>query len=78
MASPGSLHMNTSIENIEFTKEKVFGQLMLAVGLLARGRHGRQKLLIPKGDLTGTLEERSTITLLPVWLHSGIDTFCLP
>ena len=33
---------------------------------------------IPECDLTSRLEERSTITLLPVRSHSGIDTFCLP
>ena len=29
------------------------------------------------GNLTGRLEEQSTITFLSVRSHSGIDTFCL-
>ena len=48
----------------EFTKKKVSEQLMLAAVSSARRRHGRQKVSIPKCDLTGRLEERSTITLL--------------
>ena len=40
--------------------------------------YGRQKVSIPKCNLTGRLDEQSTITFLPVGSHSGIDTFCLP
>ena len=57
-------------------KKKVFGQLTLAVASPVHRRHGRHKVSIPECDLTGRLEERSTITLLPVGSHSGIDTFC--
>ena len=82
IVSPGSLHMNTSIENIvcvhtEFAKKNVLEQFTLATVSSACHRHGRQKVLIPKCDLTLRLEERATITLLPVRSHSGIDTFCI-
>ena len=66
----GSLHMNTRIANIVC-------ELKLVAVPSARRRHGRQKVLIPECDLTGRLEERCTITLLPVGSHS-INTFCLP
>ena len=52
----------------EFTKKKVF-VLTVGAGSLVRPCHGRQKVSIPDCDLTG---RRSTITLLPVRLHSGI------
>ena len=54
----------------EFTKKKVL--LTLAAVSSARCRHGRHKVSIPECNLTGRLEERSTITLLPVRLHSGL------
>ena len=57
----------------EFTKKKFSGQLTLAVASPAH-----QKGLIPTCNLTGRLEERSTITLLPVRSHSGIAPFFLP
>ena len=64
--------MNTGTDNIvcvhRVTKKKVFEQLMLASVFLARRRHGRQKVSIPECNLTGRLEEQSTITLLPVRL----------
>ena len=50
----------------EFTKKKGFEQLMSAAVSSACCCHGRQKASIPKGDLTGGLEERSTIIVLPV------------
>ena len=49
-------------------KKKVFELLALAAASLAHPRHGRQKVSIPECDLTGTLEERFTITLLPVFV----------
>ena len=73
--------MNTSTENIvvyaEFAKKKVLGQLTSVAASPACRRHGRQKVLIPECNLTGTPEEWSIITLLPVRSHSGINTFCL-
>ena len=50
----------------EFAKKKVFKQLTLAAVSSTRRRHGRQKVSIPECNLTGRLEERSTITLFPV------------
>ena len=54
----------------------------LNVSLLASLWLTHRKVIWPFGmnkpfqcDLTGRLEERSTITLLPVRSHSGIDTF---
>ena len=65
---PGSLHMNTSNETIvcvrRFYKKKVFGLFTVGAGSPARHRHGRQKVSMPECDLTGRLDERSTITLL--------------
>ena len=71
----GFLELRTLFVYTEFTKKKVFGQLTLAGASPARFRHGRHKVSIPECDLKG---RRSTITLLPVRSHSGIDTFCLP
>ena len=50
----------------EFMKKKVFKLLTLSAAPQVRRRHGRQKVSIPECDLTGTLEERFTIILLPV------------
>ena len=37
----------------EFTKKKVFELLTIGAGSPASCRHGRQKVSIPEGDLTG-------------------------
>ena len=50
----------------EFTKKKVFKLLAVGAQSPARHCHGRQTVLIPECDLTGT------ITLLPVRSHSGL------
>ena len=55
VVSPGSLHMNTSVENIvytEFTKKKVFGQLTLAVACSASCPHSRWEVSISECDVT--------------------------
>ena len=56
-------------------KWRFFEQLTLVAVSPARRRHGRQKVSIPECNLSGRLEERSTITLLPVRSHLWIDTF---
>ena len=66
MDGPWTRALRTLFVYTEFTRKKVFEQLMLAVATPACCRHGRQKVSTPECDLTGRLEERFTLTLLPV------------
>ena len=58
---------------IEFTKKKVFEQLMLAVATPACCRHGRQTVSIPECDLTGMFEERDVKVYLSCLLGCTRD-----
>ena len=73
-------HLRTSLQRpVSYVEQQrdYSEQLTLAIASPARRHHGRQKVSIPEWDLTGRLEEWSTITPLSVRSHSGIDNFCL-
>ena len=59
VVSPGSLHMNTSIENIVCV-------------FLNYSRYGRQKVSIPECNLTGRRVMVESSSSLPVRSYSGI------
>ena len=61
VVSPGSLHTNSSIENIEYTKfTKVFEQLTLSVVFSALHYLASQKVSISECDGTGIVKVESS------------------
>ena len=56
-------------------KKKVLELLTLAAASPVHRHYGRQKVLIPKCDLTGRRVMVNHSSSVPVSLHSGIDTF---
>ena len=68
-ADPGDVRVLDFISIIRGHQNHYFLKIVLltiGAGSLVRLRHGRQKVSIPNCNLTGRLEERYTITLLPV------------
>ena len=66
-------HWEHCLCTLNLPKRRFLDNSTLAVAPLVRCRRGRQKVLIPKCHLTGTLEERSSIRS-----YSGMDTSCIP